>query len=342
MRPRVERLPEAQRQALARARRIQGVWLFALGTITVAVYFSLGNSQAMKTAWIEDLLSFVPPIAFLIASWIEGWAPNDRFPFGFIRVTSIAYLVSAVALAGVGIFLIVDSALALIATEHPTIGSMQLFGVTFWFGWVMIAALVYSALLPAVFGRLKLAPAQALHDKTLWADALMNKADWMTALAAITGILGIGMGWWWADAVAAIVISLDVLHDGVKHTGAAIRDLSDEMPRTIDDSEFDPLIKDVQERVDRLPWVAESRLRLREEGRFLTGTVYVVPRGSSVPPEWLEEAERDLLSLGWRLHDVSIMLRTRIERPPTGRTEEAPFPSPPRPGALAGRRRRRR
>jgi divalent metal cation (Fe/Co/Zn/Cd) transporter len=102
MRPRVERLPEAQRQALARARRIQGVWLFALGTITVAVYFSLGNSQAMKTAWIEDLLSFVPPIAFLIASWIEGWAPNDRFPFGFIRVTSIAYLVSAVALAGVG------------------------------------------------------------------------------------------------------------------------------------------------------------------------------------------------------------------------------------------------
>ena len=49
-----------------------------------------------------------------------------------------------------------------------------------------------------------------------------------------------------ADAVAAIVIALDVLHDGFKHTGAAIRDLSDEMPRTNNDKEFDPLIKEVQ------------------------------------------------------------------------------------------------
>jgi divalent metal cation (Fe/Co/Zn/Cd) transporter len=163
------RLPEAQRRILARARRLQVLWLVALTTITVAVYFSLGNSQAMKTAWIEDLLSFVPPVAFLVASWIEGWAPNDRFPLGFIRVTSISYLVAAVALAGVGLFLIVDAGMTLIATEHPTIGSVEVFGMTVWFGWVMIAALVYSAALPVVFGRLKLTPARELHDKTLWA-----------------------------------------------------------------------------------------------------------------------------------------------------------------------------
>ena len=134
-------------------------------------------------------------------------------------MTSIAYLVSAVALTGVGLFLIVDSGRTLLTAEHPTIGSVRVLGVTFWFGWVMIAALVYSAVPPIIFGRLKLKPARALHDKILFADALMNKADWMTGLAAVGGILGIGMGWWWADAAAAVVIAADVLHDGVKHKG---------------------------------------------------------------------------------------------------------------------------
>lgn len=37
-----------------------------------------------------------------------------------------------------------------------------------------------------------------MHDKVLHADAKMNKADWMTAAAALVGVLGIGLGWWWA------------------------------------------------------------------------------------------------------------------------------------------------
>ena len=311
----IRTMPEEQRKALRRARWLEAIWIVVLATIVTAIYLSVGNSQAMKTAWIEDMLSFVPPVAFLVASWIEGWKPNERFPLGYIRVTSIAYLISAVALGGVGIFLMVDSSIALIKREHPTIGSFELFGMTIWFGWAMIAALVYSIVPPVIFGRMKIGPAKTLHDKTLWADALMNKADWMTGAAAVIGILGIGIGWWWADAVAAILIALDVLHDGFKHTGAAIRDLCDEMPRTIDDKEFSPLIEEVENHIGGLPWVQDSRLRLREEGRFLTGTIYVVPRDGSVSPERIEEAEAELLDLNWRMHDVSIMPRTRLETP---------------------------
>ena len=338
MRDRIQHLPEPEQRALRRARWIQAIWILVLCSIVVVIYFSLGSSQAMKTAWMEDLLSFVPPVAFLVASWIEGWAPNDRFPLGFIRVTSIGYLVSAVALAGVGIFLIINSSMALIQQEHPTIGSFEFFGVTFWFGWVMIAALVYSSILPVIFGHLKMGPARQLHDKILVADALMNKADWMTGLAAVVGVLGIGLGWWWADAAAAILIALDVLHDGVKHTGAAIRDLSDEMPRAVDDSKFDPLIERVQDHVDALPWVAKSRLRLREEGRFLTGTIYVVPHEPSVSPKLLEQAEAELLGLDWRIHDISIMPRTKLEEPPSGRIDAAPFGGPLRAGAVRNKR----
>ena len=74
----------------------------------------------------------------------------------------------------------------------------------------MELALLYSAV-PAI-GRMKLA--RELHDKVLFADAKINKADWLTAVAGMAGVLGIGLRLWWADAAAAAVISIDIVHDG--------------------------------------------------------------------------------------------------------------------------------
>lgn len=313
-------LPEEQEQLLRRAKRLQWIWLAVLASIVVVIYFALGNSQAMKTAWIEDFLSFVPPVAFLLATRIERWPPNDRYPLGYIRVTSIAYLVSAVALAGVGLFLVYDGAMALIRTEHPTIGSVEVFGATFWFGWLMILALAYSVVPPVIFGRLKMTPARELHDKVLWADALMNKADWMTGLAAVVGILGIGLGWWWADAVAALLIALDVLYDGYQHTMAAVRDLVDEVPRTVDDKRFDPLANRIKAEVDALPWVRGSKAQLREEGRFLTGTIYVQPRQSQIDPAWVAEAQERLHNLHWRADHIAVVPVEDLGPIPSGRT----------------------
>lgn len=311
-------LPEEQQRSMQRARRLQWTWMLFLASIVTAIYFALGSSQAMKTAWLEDLLSFVPPIAFLVASRVERWAPTSRFPLGFIRVTSIAYLVSAVALAGVALFMIYDATVALVSTEHPTIGMVEIFGVNLWFGWVMIAALVYSAVPPVIFGRLKMEPARELHDKVLWADALMNKADWMTGLAAAAGVIGIGFGWWWADAVAAILIAMDVLHDGYKHTRAAISDLMDEVPRTVDDEDLDPLPSRVKAYLDGLDWVEDTKPRLREEGRFLTGTVFVKPR-SAVDPRRIREAEEGMAEIHWRLDNISLMPVPDPEAFPLGR-----------------------
>lgn len=300
-------LPEDLRASMRRAWLIEGAWIVVLGTIVLAIYSTVGGSQAMKTAWIEDLLSFVPPLAFFAATWIERWPPNPRFPLGYIRVTSISYLVSAVALAGVGLFLIVDSGRTLLMQEHPTIGSVELFGATVWFGWLMIAALAYSSVLPVIFGRLKMRPARELHDKVLYADAMMNKADWMTGVAAIVGILGIGLGFWWADAAAAILIAVDVLHDGYRHTRAAIRDLMDEVPRTVGNEAIDPLAARLKSYTDGLGWVAESLPRLREEGRFVSGAIYVRPSGPQVDPADVLDAERELRSLHWRAHHVSVV-----------------------------------
>ena len=59
--------PELQR-TLRKARRLEWLTIAYLLSAVVLLGLVLGNSQAMKTAWAEDLLSLIPPIAFLIAT----------------------------------------------------------------------------------------------------------------------------------------------------------------------------------------------------------------------------------------------------------------------------------
>src|SRR3546814_14183835 len=89
----------------------------------------------------------------------------------------------------------------------------------------MMAAMALTIPLPIYFGRVKMKLARELHNKVLYADADMNKADWMTAVGSIVGVGGIGLGLWWMDAAAATFIAASILWDGDKNTRAAVTTL---------------------------------------------------------------------------------------------------------------------
>lgn len=309
--------PREHERDQARARRLEWVTIGFMLSIITLLYFTLGSSQAMKTAWFEDILSLVPPIAFLVAARYQGRTPTERFPYGYHRTIAIAFLCASVALAFFGVMLLYQAVLKLLAREHPTIGTIELFGHPVWLGWVMMGVLLYSVIPPVVLGHMKLPLAQRLHDKALYADASMNRADWLTGLAAIVGVLGIGMGWWWADATAAALISLDVLHDGWKNLSQSVRDLMDERPTKVGGSEPDPFPERVRAALLALDWVADADVRLREEGHLLTGEAFIVPRDEHGLVERLEHAGTALRSLDWRLYDLSLV-PVRTLHPPGG------------------------
>jgi cation diffusion facilitator family transporter len=307
--------PERERD-LSRARRLEWATIAFMLSVITLLYFTLGSSQAMKTAWFEDMLSLVPPIAFLVAARYQGRTPTERFPYGYHRTISIAFLCASVALAGFGVLLLFEAVMKLVAREHPTIGTVVLLGHPVWLGWVMMAALLYSVIPPVVLGRMKLPLAERLHDKALYADASMNKADWLTGVAAMVGILGIGMGWWWADATAAALISIDVLRDGWKNLSQSIRDLMDERPTKVGDGDPDDFPERVRAALRALDWVEDADVRLREEGHLLTGEAFVVPRGEERLVERLDAAGRALRELDWRLYDVSLVPVRTLAHPP--------------------------
>jgi len=234
---------------------------------------------------------------------------------GFHRAVSIAHLCAALALFTMGAYLLFDALHGLIIVEYPTIGSIEIFGQTIWLGWLMLPALAWSAV-PAVFlGRAKMPLAEELHNKVLYADAKMNKADWLTASAAMVGIVGIGFGLWWADSAAAALISLDISKDGLDNLRRAVADLMDQTPTTIDHNAVDPLRDKLVSMLQELDWVEETEVRLREEGQVYFGEAFVVPSDSANLTAKIEDALERARDLDWRIHDLAIM---PVRRSPAG------------------------
>ena len=300
-------LPPDRQLVNKRAIRLEYISIAYLISAVFFIYLTLGSSQAMKTAWFEDILSIIPAAAFLIATRFRDKPPTQQFPYGYHRVISIAFLCASVALFAMGFFLLYESITKLIAAEHPPIGVVQLFGHQIWLGWLMIPALIWSAVPAVILGRMKLPLASQLHDKVLFADAKMNKADWLTATAAIVGVLGIAFGLWWLDPLAAALISLDILHDGFTNVKEVIQDLMDSRPTSIDHKQVDPLPARVETELKKLPWVGDARVRMREDGHVFFGEAFVVASDERGLVGKVESAVEEMKKLDWRLQDLVIM-----------------------------------
>ncbi|WP_166866940.1 cation diffusion facilitator family transporter [Salinibacterium sp. ZJ70] len=304
----IAELPEKQAQSLRRAIRLEWITIAFLAVTVTLVFLVLGNSQAMRAAWIEDLLSFIPPIAFLIAVRVNRWRPTRAHPYGYHRSIGVGHLVSAVALTTMGTFLIITSAAGLVRLEHPTIGTVELFGQSIWLGWLMIGVMAATALPPVFIGRIKMALAKDLHNKVLYADADMNKADWMTAIGTIVGVSGIGLGIWWLDGAAALFIAGSILWDGVRNLKAAILDLMDERATTFDERRPHPVAAEIEGYLRSLPWVAEAGCRVRDQGHVFHVEAFVVPRRRRMPKvAELERAREACIRVDWKAADVVIV-----------------------------------
>ena len=225
--------PREIAEDIAAAERLEWWNIFWTMTYVAALGLAMGSSQAMKTAWIEDILGLIPPIVFLIAVRYEKRGSNARFHYGYDRVNSLGFLIAAVALAAAGLFLLRDSLMALWSQEHVTVGTTRLFGHDIWLGWFMLAAQAYATVPPLIIGRMELPLAKRLSDKLIHTDALMNKANWQTGVAGFLGVAGLGFGLWWADAVAAAFISLSIVWDGWRSLKVATAELVDGVPREL-------------------------------------------------------------------------------------------------------------
>lgn len=300
-------LPAAQQEALRKAIRWEWFTIGYTSITIVLIAFVVGGSQAMKTAWIEDMLSLIPQVAFLVSLLFIRHPPSRSFPYGLHRVMGVGHLVAGVALLAIGGNLAVESIGGLIRQEHPAIGTVQLFGQTIWLGWLMVAVMILVVPGPFFYGHAKAKLAPKLHNKVLYADADMAKADWTTTVASVVGVLGIGMGLWWLDGAAALFISLGIVRDGYRNTRSAVLDLMDQRARTHDDEEPHPLMRRIVRDLEAQPWVREASVRMRDMGQVFHVEAFVVPHRRRVRLDSVEDARQRIAGLDWKVQDVVVI-----------------------------------
>ena len=311
-RPPPRSLPGPQQEALRKAERLCWWSLLWISLVSALMFLAMGGSQAMKTALVEDLLSLVPPIAFLVASRFRRKGVDEEYITGRERAFDVNFLISAVALTGVGLALVYDSLHTLLTATRPVVGSVVVAGHVLWQGWLMMGALLVSAVPPMILGRRKLALAKQLSLKPLHTDADMGKADWMTAAAGIVGVAGIGFGLWWADAVAAIVIAGSILHDGATNLRGAVRDLHDARPQKLERDDPDPLPDRLCAEISALPWMDGCGVRLHEEGLHLSGIILL--RNRTLTAAQVEEVRAIAQAVDWRLDQIDVSIMTSTDR----------------------------
>jgi divalent metal cation (Fe/Co/Zn/Cd) transporter len=292
--------PKQIREAMAAARRLEWWNVFWTTTYVAALGAAMGSSQAMKTAWVEDLLGFIPPLVFLISERLERKGANARFHYGYDRVNGLGFLIAAVALAAVGLFLLKDSVTALATQQHVTIGTVRIWGRDVWLGWFMLAAQAYATIPPLIIGMKELPLARALKDKLIHTDAMMNKANWQTGVAGFIGVAGIGLGWWWADSVAAIIISASIILDGWRALKIATSELVDGVPRELGDDKLAADAAGIAKALKKQ--FPGAKVLMRETGRYIRAEVV-----GAAPPKGFDfrKLEIEGLDCGWRLDSVA-------------------------------------
>lgn len=319
-------LPARQQEALRHARRLCWWTLFWMTLVSTLMYVAMGGSQAMKTALIEDVFSLVPSIAFLVASHFRQQGSDAEYVTGRERAFDVNFLISAVALTGVGLALVYEAVSTLVTGTRPVVGSFVVGETVVWQGWIMMLALLVSAVPPIILGRRKMAVARTLQLKPLHTDADVSRADWMTAAAGIVGVAGIGFGLWWADAVAALVIAGSILHDGASNLRGAVRELHDARPQSLERDKPDPLPEQLCDALEALPWAEHCRVRMHEEGLRISGVVLLGNR--ELTEAQVEEVRAIAHDLHWRFDRIDVSL-ARDDSAHAAATAGSPSTHPP-------------
>ena len=301
-------LPKEIRADLRRAIRLAWATIIVFAIAVILLLLTMGDSAAIQATVVENGLALVPPVAFLIAVRATKRHPSPRHPYGYHRAVGVGHLVAATALFGLGAYLLVDSAAGLLAGDRPSVGLVQIAGQEVWSGWLMIAVLAYTAVPPVLLGRVKMPLARTLHDRVLYADAEMNKADWMTAVAAIIGITLMGLGLWWADVASALFIAGSILRDGVRNLRVATGALMDARIETYDGTDPHPLQDQIDQAAAAPEWVDIARSRVRDQGHVFHVEAFLVPAGDHTPSlEELAQVRESIIDIDWKLDDVVVI-----------------------------------
>src|SRR4030042_1200271 len=248
------------------ARQLRRVTYLSLGAhvFLIAGKFVVGavtGSLSLLADAIHSVSDMLSDIAVLLGLYFGSKKPDSEHPYGHGKLETLAAIAIALGLLGVGLGMIYYAALD-IAKDNVTRPRNLVF----------VAAVCAIAIKEVVY-RITKAAALKYHCPAALANAWHDRADALSSVAVIAGVVAQKFGFSNADQVAAIGIGVMVVIVATKLIGACLGEL---IEKAVDEATIEQ-IKDVIKSNGQIRQY--HRLRTRTVGRevFLDLHILVDP-----------------------------------------------------------------
>ncbi len=187
--------------------------------LTIAKGFA--GILASSTALIADALHSLDDILGSALVWIgikiAQKPPDESHPYGHFKAESLAELGVGLIIVFTSLSILVEAVNNLIAGLKP---SFELYA---------LAVALTSAVINEALARYKISVGIKTKSSSLIAEGKHSRTDMISSLSVVLGFILVYFGYWWADAVVAIAISILILQMGGEILKNAIDVLMDKV-----------------------------------------------------------------------------------------------------------------
>lgn len=197
-----------------------------LSNLFLTIFKGVAGLAVGSTALIADAIHSLVDVLGSILVWlgikISEKPADETHPYGHFKAESLAEM-------AVGIIIILSSILII----HEAVNELLSFSSPSFEYYALFVAL-FSALLNEVLARYKISVGKKAKSTALIAEGKHSRVDVLASFSVFLGFIFVKVGYWWADGVVAIAISVIILQIGFKIIKNSIDVLMDRVDEELD------------------------------------------------------------------------------------------------------------
>ena len=237
-----------ERRQANRAVGVSAVGLAVTGVVELLLAL-LSGSVALLGDALHNLSDVSTSLMVFVGFRASRKTGDDAHPYGYERAED---------LVGVGIAVVIWASAVLAAVE--SIRKLVDHGATQHLGWGMAGAVV-GIVGNQVVARYKFLVGRRINSATMIADARHSWLDALSSAGALLGLVGVAIGWHWADPVAGLIVTCFICHVGWEVSTDVVHRLMDGVEPEI--------VTRAEEVAASVPGVRHAHVRARWTGRTL-------------------------------------------------------------------------
>ena len=187
--------------------------LLALGKLTGG---TVAQSQSLIADGIHSVSDLVTDFLVILAARHSSQEADSEHPYGHGRIQAIATALLAVSLAAIALGIAWDA-----------LSRLRGNGELMTPGWLAVAVAAVSVVAKEAVYQYTIRVGRKLDSGLLRANAWHSRTDALSSLIVIAGVLGVMLGFPWADAIGAVGVAVIIFYAAFKIGREAFDELID-------------------------------------------------------------------------------------------------------------------